>query len=258
MKRLGMASVAATVMALAVPMAAAEQEFDWSGAVARGQTVEVKGVNGGIDARGTGGDQVTLHAVKKGRKSDPREVQIEVVEHAGGVTICAVYPSKGKPNECTPGEGGRMKVNGNDVNVEFEVQVPAGVRFVGRTVNGGISAHGIEAEAEAHTVNGGIEVEVASLVRAETVNGGIKATVSRAGWTDAVHLKTVNGGIKVSLPGSTAADVKAATVNGGIETEFPLTVQGKFGRRRIEGSIGGGGPLLEMETVNGGITLDKS
>ena len=258
MKRLGTASVVAALVALAVPAAAAEQEFDWSGAVARGQAVEIKGVNGGIEARGTSGDQVTLHAVKKGRKSDPGEVKIEVVEHAGGVTICAVYPSQGTPNECTPGEGGRMKVGKNDVNVRFEVQVPAGVRFVGRTVNGGVSARGIEAEAEAHTVNGGIEVEAAGLLRAETVNGGIRATVSRAGWTDPVHLKTVNGSIKVSLPAATAADVKAATVNGGIETEFPLTVQGKFGRRRVEGSIGGGGPLLEMETVNGGITLDKS
>jgi hypothetical protein len=258
MKRLGMAGVVAAGMALALPVAAAEQEFDWSGAVAQGQAVEIKGVNGGIEARGTSGDQVALHAVKKGRKSDPAAVRIEVVEHAGGVTICAVYPSKGKPNECTPGEGGRMKVDNNDVSVHFVVEVPTGVRFVGRTVNGGISASGIEAEAEAHTVNGGITVEAAGLVRAETVNGGIKATVSRAGWTDPVRLKTVNGGIRVSLPRSAAADIKAATVNGDIETDFPLTVRGRFGHRRIEGAIGGGGPLLDMETVNGGITLDKS
>ena len=48
-----------------------------------------------------------------------------------------------------------MSVRDNDVNVEFRVKVPAGVRFVGRTVNGGIEASGITADAEAHTVNGG-------------------------------------------------------------------------------------------------------
>ena len=151
-----------------------------------------------------------------------------------------------------------MKVKKNDVSVRFEVKVPAGVRFVGRTVNGGISARGIQAEAEAHTVNGGIEIEARGLTHAETVNGGISARVDRADWKDTLQLKTVNGGIEVSLPASAAANVKAATVNGDIETDFPLTVTGKFGRRRIEGSIGGGGPVLEMETVNGAIKLSKA
>jgi DUF4097 and DUF4098 domain-containing protein YvlB len=258
MKRLGLVSVVAAAVALAAPATGGEQEFDWSGAVASGKTVEIKGVNGGIEATGTSGGEVVLHAVKKGKKSDPAEVKIEVVEHAGGVTICAVYPSSGKPNECQPGEGGRMQVNKNDVNVQFEVKVPAGVHFVGRTVNGGIEARGIQARAEAHTVNGGITVEAAGLTTAETVNGGITAMVGEAGWSDPVTLKTVNGGIRVSLPSSAAANVKAATVNGDIDTDFPLTVQGKFGRRKVEGSIGGGGPVLEMETVNGGIKLEKA
>ena len=143
MKRIGFLGVATLAVAMAVPAAGAEQAFDWSGAVAAGKAVEIKGINGGIEATGTSGGQVVLHAVKKGKKNDPSEVKIEVVEHADGVTICAVYPSTGEPNECKPGEGGRMKVNGNDVSVRFEVEVPAGVRFVGRTVNGGIEARGI-------------------------------------------------------------------------------------------------------------------
>jgi hypothetical protein len=258
MKRWELASLTLAALVLAGPATAAQEEFDWSGAVDAGKAVEVKGVNGGIAAVGTSGGEVVLHAVKKGKKSDPAEVKIEVVEHAGGVTVCAVYPAKGEPNECRPGPGGRMKVDRNDVSVEFEVRVPAGVHFVGRTVNGGISAEGIQGRAEAHTVNGGIEVDSAGLTTAETVNGGIEATVGQAGWKDPVKLKTVNGGIEVSLPGDTAANVEAATVNGDIETDFPLTVKGRFGRRRIQGSIGGGGPLLEMETVNGGIKLNEA
>jgi DUF4097 and DUF4098 domain-containing protein YvlB len=255
---MGILSLALAALALAGPATAAQQEFDWSGAVAAGKAVEIKGVNGDIEAMGTNGSEVRLHAIKKGKKNNPSEVKIKVVEHAGGVTICAVYPSKGEPNECRPGAGGRMKVQENDVSVQFEVEVPAAVHFIGRTVNGGISAEGIQARAEAHTVNGGIKVEAAGLTTAETVNGGIKATVGEAGWSDPVKLKTVNGAIKVSLPGDAAANVEAATVNGDIETDFPLTVKGKLGRRRIQGSIGGGGPLLELETVNGGIKLNKA
>jgi DUF4097 and DUF4098 domain-containing protein YvlB len=257
-RRVELVGAALMALAVAAPAWAAEEEFDWSGTVGPGKAVEIKGVNGGIEARGTTGDQVVVRAVKKGRKSDPADVKIEVVEHAGGVTLCAVYPGKGRPNECKPGEGGRMKVEENDVGVAFEVEVPAGVRFVGRTVNGGISARGIEAEAEAHTVNGGIDVEAMGSTRAETVNGGIQARIGGAGWTKPLHLKTVNGGIEVTLPADTAADVEASTVNGHIDTDFPLTVQGRFNRRRVRGSIGGGGPRLELETVNGPIELKKS
>jgi DUF4097 and DUF4098 domain-containing protein YvlB len=259
-------TILAAVMAAAVvsgPARAAAPEakqeaFHWSGKVAAGAAVEIKGVNGGIVATGAPGGDVEVTATKKGRKSDPAQVKIDVVEHAGGVTICAVYPSEGAPNECQPGQGGRMKVRDNDVNVEFQVKVPAGVRFVGRTVNGGIQASGIAADAEAHTVNGGVDLDAAGTARAETVNGGITARLGRADWTGALKLKTVNGGIDVLMPEGLSADVKASTVNGDIQTDFPLTVTGRISRRKIEGTIGSGGRLLEVETVNGGIELRKA
>jgi hypothetical protein len=253
---LAMAVVAAA--ALAMPALAAQDEFHWTGKVAAGAAVEIKGVNGGIVATGIAGGDVEVTAVKKGRKSDPTQVKVEVVEHAGGVTICAVYPSTGAPNECKPGEGGRMSVRDNDVNVEFRVKVPAGVRFVGRTVNGGIEASGITADAEAHTVNGGVELDATGTARAETVNGGITARLGRTDWTGALTLKTVNGGIEMTMPEGLSADVKASTVNGDIQTDFPLTVTGRISRRKLEGTIGSGGRLLELETVNGGIELRKA
>ncbi len=126
-----LAAAVAAVLAGPALAAAGQEEFHWAGKVAAGAAVEIKGVNGGIVATGASAGDVEVTAVKKGRKSDPAEVKVEVVEHAGGVTICAVYPSSGAPNECKPGEGGRMNVRDNDVNVEFRVKVPAGVRFVG-------------------------------------------------------------------------------------------------------------------------------
>jgi len=252
------AGAAAPALA-ASPAGARPEDFHWSGNVAAGAAVEIKGVNGGIVATGAPSGEVEVTAAKKGRKSDPAQVKIEVVEHDGGVTVCAVYPSEGgAPNECKPGPGGRMHVHDNDVNVEFRVKVPAGVRFVGRTVNGGVTATGIAADAEAHSVNGGVEVESGGIARAETVNGGITARLGRADWTGALTLKTVNGGIDVFVPAGLSAEVKASTVNGDIQTDFPLAVTGRISHRSIQGTIGGGGRLLEMETVNGGIALRKA
>jgi hypothetical protein len=247
---------AVVAAAFAASARASQEDFHWQGKVAAGAAVEIKGTNGGIVATG-GGTEVEVTATKKGRKSDPAGVKIEVVEHAGGVTICAVYPSTGAPNECKPGEGGRLNAHDNDVNVEFRVKVPVGVRFVGRTVNGGIEASGIAADAEAHTVNGGVQLDATGTARAETVNGGITARLGKADWDGTLRLKTVNGGIEVTMPESLSADVKASTVNGDIQTDFPLAVTGKISHRKIEGTVGSGGRRLEMETVNGGIELHK-
>jgi hypothetical protein len=254
------AILSATVLAVAMagPVRAAEDEFHWQGKVQPGAAIEIKGTNGGIVATGTSGGDVVVTAVKKGRRSDPSEVKIEVVEHQGGVTICAVYPSDGEPNECKPGKGGRMRVHDNDVNVKFEVKVPAGVRFVGRTVNGSVSASGIAADAEAWTVNGGVDLDASGTARAETVNGAISARLGRADWDGTLALRTVNGSIELVLPEGLGADLKAKTVNGDIRTDFPITVQGSIGRHRLEGTIGSGGRLLELETVNGGIELRRA
>jgi type 1 fimbria pilin len=249
---------AATALLLATSSPA--QDFNWQGPLAKGGTIEIKGVNGGIEAVGTGqGGSVEVTAVKKARKSSPDEVEIQVVEHAEGVTICAVYPSRNgdAPNECKPGSHGRMNVRDNDVNVEFKVRVPTGVRFVGRTVNGGIDASALPADAEAYTVNGGVSVKAGGNIRAETVNGGVEAAFGRADWTGQIHLKTVNGGIEVALPGDASAELRAETVNGDIETDFPVSVTGRFSKRRLSGTIGGGGRQLALSTVNGGIEIRK-
>lgn len=258
-RKLTVLATALTVSTLALPALAAQEEFHWTGKVAPGAAVEVKGINGGITATGSAGGQVEVTAIKRGRKSDPALVKVDVVEHAGGVTLCAVYPSvDGQANTCAPGKGGRLNAKDNDVNVEFHVKVPAGVRFLGRSVNGGVTASGITADAEAETVNGGVDVDAAGTVRATTVNGGITARLGRADWTGTLSLSTVNGGIELALPDGLNADVKASTVNGEIESDFPITMTGRIAKNRVTGTIGSGGRLLELKAVNGGIELKKA
>ena len=131
-------------------------DFQWRGNVRPGGTIEVKGVNGDVTAVPASGPDVEVTAERKARRNNPEDVRLEVVEHADGVTICAVYPSKdaNQPNECRPGTQGRMNVQNNDVSVRFVVHVPAGVRFDGRTVNGDVDAQGLNGPVALATVNG--------------------------------------------------------------------------------------------------------
>jgi hypothetical protein len=233
--------------------------FRWQGTVVAGNTLEIKGVNGTISATG-GAGQAEVVAEKQARRSDPDSVRIQVVEHGGGITICAVYPTPDnadRPNECGPGDEGHIQVRDNDVTVKFTVRVPGSVRFVGRTVNGNVEAERIDGPVVLHTVNGSATFSTSSYGEAATVNGSIRGDLGRADWTDTLKFDTVNGSIKLSLPAGLSTDVRARTVNGDITTDFPLTVVGRFSRKQLDGSIGGGGRTLEMHTVNGGIALQQ-
>jgi hypothetical protein len=259
-----LAAFAQVFAAVPGPAPAAEpqqqNEFRWHEPLAAGRVIEIKGVNGNVEATPASGGEVEVVAVKRGRRSNPEDVRIEVVRHGDGVTICAVYPApEGRqPNTCAAGPNDRSHIQNNDVSVNFTVRVPAGVRFTGKTVNGRVEAEGLTADVEARTVNGGVNVSTTGLARASTVNGSIRVVMGHVAWPDELEFKTVNGGIDLSVPASLSAQVQAKTVNGDISTDFPMTVTGTFSRRRLSGTVGAGGRDLRLETVNGSINLRRT
>jgi hypothetical protein len=252
--------VALAAAILAVVPAAAGQDFSWRGSIPQGRAIEIKGVNGDVRAEPSGSNQVEVVAEKKSQRDDPQSVRIDVVPHEGGVTICAVYPAReGRaPNECAPGHGGRMNVQNNDVTVRFTVRVPAGVTFIGTTVNGEVEANRLNGDVTLTTVNGSVNFSTTGSGRATTVNGSIRGEMGRADWPDTMKMSTVNGSITLTLPAGLDTELVATTVNGDINTtDFPVAVQGRVSRHRLEGTIGGGGRRLALDTVNGSITLKR-
>src|SRR5947209_3398769 len=239
---------------------ASAQDFNWHGRIAAGKRLEVKGVNGDVRAVLASGAEAVVNARKHARRSDPDEVEIKVVESDEGITICAVYPTPPRArreNTCQPGDHWSSSTENNDVTVDFEVQVPAGIEFNGQTVNGEMSAEGLRGDVRASTVNGSVRVSTTGLAEASTVNGSVYAEMGRADWTNDLEFSTVNGGITLILPGKLDTDVRATTVNGDIETDWPLMITGRFSNRRIRGTIGAGGRALSLSTVNGEIRLKK-
>jgi hypothetical protein len=264
--RHGLAGLAMTLTISAIPSRVWAQDdkddgptrrdsFRWTGQLAPGQSVEVKGVNGSIRAEPSPSGQVEILAEKSGRRSDPRSVTVQVIPHAEGITVCAVYPAvDGEPNECAPGKRGHMNTRNNDVKVEFTVRVPAGANLVAKTVNGGVEAVDLDGRVDLHTVNGSVVFNTQGAGVAQTVNGSITGKIGRADWADTIEFETVNGSITLDLPPGVDADVDARTVNGRIESTLPLTLR-EFSKRSLKGTLGAGGRGLSLGTVNGSITL---
>jgi hypothetical protein len=228
------------------------ERFHWSGRLAPGKTLAIRGVNGGIRAERSSGAQVVVDAEKWGRRNDPDQVVIQVEQHEDGVTICVRYPKRWGRG-LTDCDGGNTNVN-SDVNVEFTVQVPAGVRTAFTTVNGGITARDLAGPVRARTVNGSVHVSTTDRADVKTVNGSIVARMRPQGLGE-MSFVTVNGSISLELPADARADVRARTVNGSIRSDFPVRIRGRWVGRRLDGRIGQGGPEIEMTTVNGSIAL---
>src|SRR3989475_6754618 len=238
---------AAAVLTLVPRAAGAQGEFHWKGTGAPGKAIELKGVNGDVRA-GAGSGDAEVTAVKRARKSDADEVKIEVVQHEDGVTICAVYPSGGRrENTCEAGDDGHMNVRDNDVIVDFTVRVPAGVRFLGKTVNGEVEAAVGSSDVDATTVNGSIRISTTGYAEAQTVNGEIVASLGRATWSDALEFRTVNGGVTRRLPARLSTEGRAKTGHGDIQTDFPLMVTGRVRPPPPPGTVRSGGRRLALE-----------
>jgi len=242
-------------------------EFRWSGRIAPGKAIEIKGINGDISAEPATGGEVEVIANKKGRHSDPGAVKIQVVEHPGGVTICAIYPSddSDQSNTCEPGEettphnsSATINVRNNDVRVDFAVRIPANVELIGRTINGGINARSLNGNVKARTVNGSVDMSTTGYGQAKTVNGEISVRLGDAAWPGPLEFKTVNGGINLDLPSSLSTEIAAETFNGEISSDFPLTLLGSFSRKHLKGTIGSGGRELILKTLNGSIHLRRA
>lgn len=240
-----------------VATARQEGDFTWSGEIRPGEALEIRGVNGDVVARPATGDRVEVVAHKRGRRNDASEVVVQAVEHDGGVTVCAVYPTPpGKrPNVCAPGDEARLSVQHNDVQVDFEVRVPAGVRFEAATVNGEVQATDLDGDVSVSTVNGDVEVATTGFAEASTVNGSLRASVGGGAFAGGVSFETVNGSIDLDLPDDIDANLDASWVNGGLTTDIPFNVQGKLSRRSARGVLGDGGPTLRLKTVNGSIRV---
>ncbi|WP_420127031.1 DUF4097 family beta strand repeat-containing protein [Longimicrobium sp.] len=254
--------------------AASQEDFRWAGRLARGQQIEIRGIVGDVRAEVASGDQVEVVGRRSGDEAD--RVRIEVVEGADGVVICAIYPASGRGGS---GNGGRRRtdacdnnngqggeIDAEDARIDFTVRVPAGVKFASRTVAGDVNATGLRSAVDVATVSGDVTVSTTGTARAATVSGDVTATFGETDGED-MDFASVSGNVILRLAGNVGAEVSAQTLSGEIESDFDLRMRGEdeddddgfhieIGSA-ASGTIGRGGPELNVNTVSGDIRLER-
>lgn len=130
------------------------------------------------------------------------------------------------------------------------------------TSNGRIRAEELTGACDAQTSNGPVTLRFKDApdgaVHINTSNGSVDVTMSKSP-KNGVRAETSNGSITLDMPGNTTARLNAQTSQS-ISSDFDVTDRLNSDREKhhLEGDIGGGGPLIELTTHNGGIRLRKS
>ncbi len=220
-----------------------------------GGRIELVNINGRIEATAASGNEIELTGVRTAKAMSDEaakdllakvEIREEVSEGRVRVEVRAPRMSG---------------FSGHDVT--WTVKVPKGMTVDFKTTNGRVLLEELSAvEIHAQTVNGGVTGTrlASSTIEASAVNGGVRMELASSLPPDGrVELETVNGGVSLQLPETSRATINARAVNGGVEViDLDVALQGEKTRRRLEGTLNGGGARVNLSTTNGGVKLARA
>ena len=125
------------------------------------------------------------------------------------------------------------------------------------TTNGTIDINGphVTGKVHAQTTNGNIKARgLENSTTLTTTNGGVTIDMRRLG-DEGLSCETTNGSITLTVPPDVNARLSARVTNGGISAHLPKMSVAEESRRRLDATIGSGGPTIRLETTNGGVTI---
>jgi DUF4097 and DUF4098 domain-containing protein YvlB len=228
-----------------------QERFEKTYELAGVRKVRLQNVNGNV-AIETGGENLKIVAVKSVRRASDadllKETEIRVTKTGSSIEVETILPKKGTYFPAF------LFGRSGAADVAYQVTLPPSFAVEAETVNGKLSATKRSGDLVLSTVNGAVRVDGQDgPLKVNTVNGSVE--VSFAGAMRQASLETVNGSVTITCAKDSSIRCALQTTNGRIQSEFPVTIEGKWGPKEARGSINGGRESLSVETVNGDVRL---
>lgn len=214
--------------------------------------------NGDVSIEDDGGNAVRLEGTKwtRGDESVLDRLRLQVERAEGLLAIASNEGEFSQPVgidvDATIPDGllvGQVASTNGDVRLSGV----AGDDLAVDTVNGDVFLESVDAAPDVDTNNGDVRGQaLADLRSIWTVNGEID--VELEGLSDDAVMHTTNGDVTARL-GGIDARIVARTKNGEVSVDGLDVSIDTSTRKRLEGTIGAGGPELRIRTTNGDVTL---
>jgi Toastrack DUF4097 len=215
----------------------------------RDASFEIRNTNGRIHITPADGDTVEVQAERIVKAATDEAAKAALAKFEIGETVS---PKSIVIDASSPSTGFSI---GLSRRADFEVRVPRWADVKLNATNGDIDVSGLQGMFRAESTNGkisGSALEGGATV--QTTNGVVKLDFSKI--DDAgVSCETTNGMISVTVPRDAKARISARVTNGAINTSDLQLAVTEQSRRRLDASIGGGGPSIRLETTNGAISI---
>ncbi len=137
--------------------------------------------------------------------------------------------------------------------------------------SGGVDLRSIDGAATASVASGSISGSDLVATNAKTMSGAVTLHQVRGACNVFVssgsinvdgaptapwNLRNISGPVSIRVTDQPHFELKAQVASGGIHNSLPVTTMGSSSRNLLVGSVGGGGPLVELPTQSGNISIE--
>ncbi|WP_444994828.1 DUF4097 family beta strand repeat-containing protein [Aliikangiella sp. IMCC44359] len=212
--------------------------------------IQLSNINGDVSIKACDCEQVSIIAEIMASSQEERDrIDVNIKESANQITIKTKY----KKNQEHHGKNRHSKVT-------YQLSVPNHVKLDDiELVNGNLTVKGVTGEFNSEMVNGNLSSDsLTASANIKMVNGDADIRFKNLHHVKNIDIDSVNGNIQLHIPADSNASIDASTVSGSLSNEFNIQVnKHKFVGSDMRGKIGSGGVDIELENVNGKISVNS-
>lgn len=212
------------------------------------ERLRLEGINGTVLIVGDANTGVAAITGEIRVRSDSRDdasdflerVSVEVTEVGDELTVRTRQPNG---------------TDGREVNVDYDVTIPADLDVTVEHVNGPVDLESVDGVIRVENINGSVGL-LGSVgdVDVTLINGDIVADVAPAAG-GLLDLFVTNGTIALDIPTSVSAMLEADVVNGTITLSGLTLLDATTSTRSVRGRLTDGDGLIDLDVTNGVITV---